>query len=158
MTTTTTATISREIEDEKEEYLVRCHCRRVQAKFRCNRHKVIAWDCNCSDCAMRRNTHIIIPGQDFSTAIMGESLEEATILYQWGTNIAKRYFCKTCGILPWYHPRSNPDGVAVTLHCIDWGKHDGSTKTRPEIEIKTYDGIHWEESFAKSKISEQSKV
>ena len=82
-----------------------------------------------------------------------ETLEDATILYEWGTKTAKRRFCKTCGILPWYIPRSNPDGIALTLNCIDWGeKH-----CKPCIEIKKYDGINWEKSFTATKINSQSQ-
>ncbi len=112
--------------------------------------KVIAWECNCSDCSMRGNVHIIIPKSDFQILMpksksenenentnknenetfvqQEETFEEATTLYEWGTMTAKRRFCKTCGILPWYIPRSNPDGVAITLNCIvdfDWDDGDG---------------------------------
>ena len=144
------------IDDGKEEYSVRCHCGRVRGKFRCNPHKVVALDCNCSDCYMRQNAHVVVPSCDFELDMAEESLEDATILYEWGTKTAKRYFCKTCGILPWYRPRSNPDGVGLTLYCIDWGADD-DVKPKPEVEIQTFNGVHWEESFAQSKISELSK-
>jgi len=74
-----------------------------------------------------------------------------TTLYQWGSRTAVRRFCKTCGILPWYTPRSNPDGVAVTLPCVDFGTD------KPEIVIKTFDGRHWEESIQSSTIVKESK-
>lgn len=45
---------------------------------------------------MRRNVHFVIPERDF-TLDMKESLEDATTLYQWGTETAVRRFCKTCG-------------------------------------------------------------
>ena len=138
---------------EKQEYKVRCHCGDVKGKFLCSPVGVIAWDCNCSDCSMRGNVHIIIPKEDFSLDLPdGKTLQDLTIHYEWGTKIAQRHFCKTCGILPWYNPKSNPDGVAITLKCIDW--EDGK---KPEVEIKTFDGINWEESYAASKICEQSK-
>ena len=102
---------------------------------------------------MRGNTHIIIPESDFLLD-MDESLGDATILYLWGTNTAKRNFCKTCGILPWYRPRSNPDGYGITLHCINWGEN----KAKPVVDMKHFDGQHWEDSFAQSKIAEHSRV
>ncbi len=102
---------------------------------------------------MRGNIHIVVPQHDFSLDLEdGKTLQDVAILYEWGKKIAKRHFCKTCGILPFYNPRSNPDGVAVTLKCIDWG--DGE---KPRIDIKFFDGIHWEESFAASKISAESE-
>jgi hypothetical protein len=136
---------------EKEEYNVRCHCGKMRGKFYCNKHEVAAWDCSCSDCSMRGNVHIIIPEDDFCLD-MEEPFEAATILYEWGTKIAKRNFCKTCGILPWYRPKSNPDGYGITLKCVDWGD-----KAKPKVEIKTFDGQNWESCFASSDISGQSK-
>ena len=82
-----------------------------------------------------------------------ESFDTATILYEWGTKTAKRRFCKTCGILPWYVPRSNPDGVALTLNCIDWGKN----VSKPQVEIRKYDGLNWEKSFKATNITNQSQ-
>lgn len=48
-------------------------------------------------------------------------IAEVTNLYLWGTKTAQRRFCSRCGILPFYVPRSNPDGIGITLHCVDWG-------------------------------------
>jgi hypothetical protein len=135
---------------EKTEYTVKCHCGRVTAKFLASKTSVTAWQCNCSDCIMRGNVHVIIPQADFRLD-MDESIEDATTLYLWGTKTAKRRFCKTCGILPWYRPRSNPDGYGITLYCIDWGAN------KPNVEIKTFDGQNWEKVFQSSNISEQSK-
>jgi hypothetical protein len=81
---------------------------------------------------MRRNLHFVIPETDLTLG-MNESLEDASILYEWGANVAKRRFCKTCGILPWYTPRSNPDGCAITLTCIDFGMDS------PEIVVKSFE-------------------
>ena len=63
-------------------------------------------------------------------------------------------FCRTCGILPWYRPRSNPDGYGITLKCVDWGEEED---IRPRIEIKMFDGRNWEKHFAHSGISNCSK-
>lgn len=80
------------------EYPVRCHCGTVRGRFKCKKEngKVIAWDCNCSDCFMRKNVHVIIPKQNLSLT-MDVPLEDATTLYLWGTKTAIRRFCKTCG-------------------------------------------------------------
>ena len=60
-------------------------------------------------------------------------------------------FCKTCGVLPFYVPRSNPDGFGVTLACVDWGT-DGA----PDVEVRNYDGVNWEKSHAETGIAEQT--
>uniref|UniRef100_A0A7S4J2W6 CENP-V/GFA domain-containing protein n=1 Tax=Odontella aurita TaxID=265563 RepID=A0A7S4J2W6_9STRA len=139
--------------NETGTYHLRCHCGRISARFRCNRHSVTAWDCNCSDCAMRRNVHFVIPAEDLTLTMEGETLEDATILYEWGTRAAKRRFCRTCGILPFYIPRSNPDGVAITLRCADFGPEGEG----PTVVVKKFDGVHWEESHAKTGIAAESK-
>ncbi len=50
-----------------------------------------------------------------------------------------------------YHPRSNPDGVGVTLYCVDEG-------TIADVEIRKFDGRHWERSHAATGIAACSKV
>jgi hypothetical protein len=145
-----------EEQPRQEEFLVRCHCGRVQAKFVCDAHQLAAWDCNCSDCAMRKNIHIIVPESDFSLQMPLETLEDATILYQWGTKTASRRFCRTCGVLPWYRPRSNPDGVSITIYCVDWTK--GGTVQPPHIDIVPFDGTNWEESMRQLPREQKEKI
>jgi hypothetical protein len=99
---------------------------------------------------MRGNVHMIVPQKDLwlDESSMPERLEEATTLYQWGTKQAVRRFCKTCGILPWYTPRSNPDCCAVTIRCVDWTQGGLRPTPAPAIEIRKFDGVHWEETVA----------
>jgi len=130
------------------EFTVRCHCGKVSAQIQCNRKTLTVWDCSCSDCSMRRNTHFVIPSNQFE--VDEAAWVEATTLCLWGTKTAVRCFCKTCGILPWCTPRSNPDGVAVTLPCVDFGADP------PQIETKTFDGKNWEDSFKTSTVKHES--
>lgn len=131
-----------------EEFTVNCHCGRVQGRFHCSSTgNLWAWECNCSDCHRRGNVHLIVPQSAFQLDMTVESLEQSTVLYQWGTHKAVRRFCATCGILPWYVPRSNPDCYAITINCVDWTK--GGTRTPPTIQIKKFDGVHWEDTMAK---------
>lgn len=58
---------------------------------------------------MKRNTHVIVPSGSFTLLTSIDSMTE----YRFGTCVARHLFCKTCGICAYYHPRSNPDGVAV---------------------------------------------
>lgn len=57
-----------------------------------------------------------------------------------GTHTAKHTFCRVCGVLPFYTPRSNPDGYAVTVHCVDAG-------TIARVVVERYDGRNWEAQF-----------
>ena len=166
-------------------FVVKCHCGSVQGRFRCNPSKgITAWKCDCSDCNMRQNTHIIVPASSGfqldmpsakSTSSVSDSndgdgdalddkeitaaaahhaeqvalYESATTLYQWGTKTAVRRFCRTCGILPWYQPRSNPDGFGITMHCVDWSGNGkpGSTPLPDFVRVETFDGQNWERTM-----------
>lgn len=57
---------------------------------------------------------------------------------------------RLCGVQSFYIPRSNPDGYGVTIYCIDPG-------TVHSVDVKTFDGANWEESFKSSGISKLSK-
>lgn len=46
-------------------------------------------------------------------------------------------FCSRCGVQSFYIPRSNPDGYAVTVHCID-------ADTIREVHFEHFDGRNWE--------------
>ncbi|XP_024369835.1 uncharacterized protein [Physcomitrium patens] len=123
-----------------------CHCGGVRFEVMAPA-SVVAWNCNCSNCAMRGNIHFIVPNGDFK---LEESSKDYLTLYTFNTHIAKHYFCKVCGITSFYIPRSNPDGVAVTVKCVDPG-------TLASVEIKTFDGQNWEASYAKSGIAAASE-
>ena len=119
-----------------------CHCRAIRFTVRAP-SKLVAWDCNCSICLMKRNTHFIVPAADFSLA---PGSAERLSTYTFGTHTAKHLFCATCGVVSFYRPRSNPDGVAVTVHCLDAGTVDG-------VEVKRFDGAQWEAAYAGSNIA-----
>ena len=113
-----------------------------------------------------------MPGQpiDATQEDHEKELSEKTTLYLWGTKTAQRQFCKQCGILPWYRPRSNPDGYGLTLKCIDFenpilpnnNTENNNISDRklkpPQVEIRQFDGQNWEKFFEQSGISEQSKT
>ncbi|XP_065857973.1 uncharacterized protein [Euphorbia lathyris] len=119
-----------------------CHCRRVRWRVKAA-NSVTGWKCNCSDCSMRGNIHFIVPCEMFQ--LSGDSKQYLNT-YTFGTHTAKHTFCKVCGITSFYIPRSNPDGVAVTLTCVDPG-------TLSHVEIKQYDGQNWETSYAHTNIA-----
>lgn len=113
-----------------------CHCRKVRFEVEAP-SELVAWDCNCSICRLKRNTHFIVPTSQFrldpdSRQHVGE--------YTFGTHTAKHLFCKHCGICCHYVPRSNPQGVAVTVHCLDPG-------TVIKLTVKQFDGQNWEQAY-----------
>ena len=109
-----------------------CHCGYVRFQVEAAQH-LIVWICNCSICKMKNNFHFIAPLQSF-VLIQGTPTE-----YRFNSKIARHMFCPVCGVQSYYHPRSNPDGVAITLACIDKDCLEGV-----DIEYKQFDGVNWE--------------
>ncbi|GJP48032.1 hypothetical protein CLOM_g7272 [Closterium sp. NIES-68] len=95
---------------------------------------------------MKRNTHFIVPKGKFRLL---PSSEEWLSEYQFGTRVARHLFCRACGVCSFYVPRSNPDGVAVTVHCLDPG-------TVTHVVTRSFDGQHWEEAYRATEIAAHS--
>lgn len=49
---------------EEKFYDGSCHCGEVQFTVKAPRH-LVAWDCNCSICYMKKNWHFIVPARNF---------------------------------------------------------------------------------------------
>lgn len=112
-----------------------CHCGDVRFSVELPTEGLIEIeDCNCSICNKVGYLHIIVPKSRFSL-LKGE---DALSLYTFNSGVAKHYFCKTCGVKPFYIPRSNPDGVDVNLRCLD--------NPPDNIEIVVFDGQQWEQN------------
>ncbi|HAV1399751.1 TPA: GFA family protein [Vibrio parahaemolyticus] len=119
-----------------------CHCGEV--RFQVEAPEVIEADkCNCSICNKSGYLHLIVPKSKFKLL----SGEEHLSTYTFNTKVAQHYFCKHCGIKPYYVPRSNPDGVDININCID--------TPIPKLKISDFDGQDWE-SYA-HKLAHKSK-
>ncbi|KAF0698011.1 Aste57867_11342 [Aphanomyces stellatus] len=121
-----------------------CHCKAVLFEFDAPAD-LVAFDCNCSICAMKRNVHTIVPAAHFRLVAGADVLTT----YTFNTHTAKHKFCRICGVVPFYIPRSNPDGVAITIACIAPG-------TVGHVDVQTYDGQNWESSYTASGIAKYS--
>lgn len=109
-----------------------CHCGAVAFEVEAP-ERVECAECNCSICAKSGNLHLIVPKSRFRL-LRGES--ELTT-YTFNTGVAKHMFCKTCGIKPFYVPRSNPDGYSVNVRCLE--------PPPREVAIEKFDGQNWEQ-------------
>mgnify|MGYP005990108697 CR=1 FL=1 len=119
-----------------------CHCGSVQFEVEAD-NEVEVEDCNCSICTKAGYLHLIVPSKKFQLTKGKDEL----VLYTFNSGVAKHYFCKTCGVKPFYIPRSNPDGVDVNLRCLD---------EQPEkVKIVAFDGKNWEQNA--HKLSHKSK-
>ncbi len=110
-----------------------CHCNAVTFEVDVDEMPLEVERCNCSICSMGGYLHLIVPASRFRL-LSGES-ELST--YSFNTGVAKHRFCKTCGIKPFYIPRSNPDGVDVNVNCLD--------VAGVALNIVEFDGRNWEQ-------------
>ena len=112
-----------------------CHCGRIRFRVRGELARVS--ECNCSMCTKKGILHWIVEPERFEI-LRGE--DELTT-YRFNTGTARHTFCRTCGIHPFYVPRSDPDKIDVNVRCLD--DVDPSA-----IEVSRFDGRNWEQSIA----------
>ena len=94
-------------------YIGSCHCKNIEFEIDTDLEKIV--QCNCSICIRRNAKMIMVPKDNFALT-KGEG---DLALYQFNSNIAKHYFCKTCGIYTHHNRKSDPNGMGVNLGCID---------------------------------------
>lgn len=112
-----------------------CHCGEVAFKVNLP-DNVVALSCNCSMCSKTGFIHLIVQNDDFKIERGAESLTN----YQFGTKTAKHFFCKKCGVKPFYVPRSHPDGWSVNLRCLD-------ADANLQLRFEEFDGANWEKNI-----------
>lgn len=110
-----------------------CHCGAV--RFQVDVEDMLAFDCNCSMCAKMGYRHVIVPPERFAI-LKGQ---DAISVYTFNTHVAKHMFCKTCGVHPFYRPRSHPDKWDVNALCLDGGAAAG-------FRVEPFDGQNWEKN------------
>jgi len=112
-------------------YRGHCHCRAVAFEVDAP-ERLVAQDCNCSICTMTGYIHLIVPRSRFRLLTGEDSLTT----YRFNTGVAQHKFCRTCGVKPFYIPRSNPDGVDVNVRCLD--------PMPTGYVLEPFDGRDWE--------------
>jgi len=109
-----------------------CHCGAIRFEVEAPEDLEVE-ECNCSICTKSGYLHLIVPKSKFRLL----SGEDHITTYTFNTGVAKHFFCRVCGIKPFYIPRSNPDGYDINVRCLD---------TRPRsISIAQFDGQNWEQ-------------
>jgi len=112
-----------------------CHCGAV--RFAVEAAEAVEVEhCNCSICAKSGFLHLIVPLSRFEL----RSGEDDLTTYTFNTGVAEHYFCRHCGIKPFYKPRSNPDGMDVNLNCLD--------RKPAQVTVVEFDGQNWEANAA----------
>ena len=108
-----------------------CHCGAVAFEVEAP-ERLDCLRCNCSICTKSGFLHLIVPKSRFRL-LRGEA-DLAT--YTFNTGVAKHLFCRTCGMKPFYVPRSNPDGIDVNANCLD--------PVPADLDVQPFDGRNWE--------------
>jgi hypothetical protein len=121
-----------------------CHCGAVRFRVVVEQHE--ATECNCSMCSKKGFLHLIVPLDRFEILSGADNLST----YRFNTGVAKHTFCRTCGIHPFYTPRSHPDQIDVNVRCLDGEVID-------RFKITPFDGRHWEESIVALRASERAR-
>ena len=113
-----------------------CHCGKVRFKVRSTFESALL--CNCSICQRTGFVHLIVEKEDFQLLSGEQNLEN----YQFGSQIAKHLFCRSCGVKSYYVPRSHPDSYSVNLRCVE-------NLDLGSINIIPFDGQNWNANIDK---------
>lgn len=100
----------------KNHYQGRCHCGAISFSFdgpaiECG------LKCNCSICIRKgaSMTAFTLAADELHIVAKGDSLS----CYQFGSEVAKHYFCRHCGIFTFNETLRKPGHFRVNLGCID---------------------------------------
>ena len=98
-----------------KEFFGSCHCGTVQFKFYTDEILKDLYRCNCSLCLKKSILMKPIPKEEFTLLSDKENISE----YQWNKNIAKHYFCNTCGVYTHHIRRRDPNQISINIMCVD---------------------------------------
>ena len=112
-----------------------CHCGAI--RFEVDGELGDLSVCNCSICSRTAFVHWHVRPEDFRLL----TPEDAIATYEFGTRTAKNHFCRTCGIHPFYTPRSDPDKIDVNVRCLSGVDYN-------KVEWRDFDGQNWEVAIA----------
>lgn len=114
-----------------------CHCENVRFSVELTRNLTITV-CNCGICHKSGHQELMVPEDRFVVHAGHEFLKP----YRFGTKVADHTFCVVCGVMPFYRPRSHPEGFfSVNARCLDLGFAD-------TVEYVEFDGQNWEASIS----------
>ena len=94
-------------------YIGQCHCGAVQFQIETDFPELTM--CDCSICRLKNALMVKVHESQFKLLSGAEHLTE----YQFHTQTAKHYFCKTCGIYPFHRKRVTPDYFGINVFCLN---------------------------------------
>lgn len=92
-----------------------CHCGAIQFSFE-GPDIDKGMRCNCSLCKRKGAlmTTYTLPLGDIKTQIKADALAS----YQFGSAVAKHYFCKHCGIYTFHETKRMPGECRINIGCL----------------------------------------
>jgi hypothetical protein len=117
----------------EKKYVGTCHCGAVRFEVELAPDARVS-RCNCTICRRTGVAGTMVKPSAFRL-LAGE---EALSSYEWGGRIAKRFFCKSCGVqcfAPGHLAELGGDYVSVNVNCIDDLEID-------EAKVVYWDGRH----------------
>ena len=90
-----------------------CHCGSII--FEVDTDLSVIKQCNCSICKRKYSKMGMAKKEDLKIIKGSENLT----LYKFGSNVAKHYFCKICGIYTHHGRKSDPNGIGFNIGCLD---------------------------------------
>jgi hypothetical protein len=110
-----------------------CHCGAVELELSLPNGLVDVRRCDCSLCRRRGAIVASVPLTGLRIVRGAEQLS----LYQFNTNTAKHYFCKTCGIYTHHQRRVNLLECSFNVACLE-----GINPLKIQALIPTFDGVN----------------
>ena len=89
-----------------------CHCQGIEFEVKWTLGPALR--CDCSLC-IRKGAKMIYADESQFTILAGEA---NLAMYQFNSNIAEHYFCKTCGIYTHHRTRSKPGLFGFNAGCL----------------------------------------
>ncbi len=101
---------------ELQTYTGSCHCQNIQFSFSA---APIQGGVRCT-CSLCERKGVMMSAVVLTPEELTYSVGEAPLsCYQFGSKVAKHYFCSRCGIYPFHEMRSQPGKMRVNLGCVD---------------------------------------
>ena len=90
-----------------------CHCGRVRFEIDTDFPELTS--CDCSICRRKNALMVKVHESSFRLLTSADELSE----YQFHTNTARHFFCRTCGIYPFHRKRVTPAFLGVNVFCLE---------------------------------------
>lgn len=98
------------------QYKGSCHCGDIQFSF-VGPEIIDGLRCNCTICQKKGAlmSNFFVAPEDISI----DARDGAIASYEFGTQVAKHYFCKRCGIYTFHKTKRKPGYYRIHLGCVD---------------------------------------